>query len=325
MLRAVNTRPASLRLPALVTTVVLWASAFPAIRVAIGGLGVLGVSFLRLVVASLALACVGPPLKVRRPRARDLPLIALCGASGMSAYQLLLSWGMVHVAADTASLLIATAPVFSVLLATVVLGEPITRTIIGGTLIALAGAAVITRSGGSTQVSASALIVLAAAIAQGVYHFATKPLLRHYTGLEVACYAMWAGTLFLLPFAPTAAHRIMAVHFSPLMSAVYLGLMPSALGFVTWGYAVARYPLAQSTAALYLVPLVALTIAFLWLGEVPKPIQLLGGLISMIGVIVINRRSARPRPWQQAIHADAEEAGRGEPAAARLERVEAGR
>jgi hypothetical protein len=65
-------------------------------------------------------------------------------------------------------------------------------------------------------------------LAQPVYHFATKPLLEHYTGLEVACYAMWAGTLFLLPLAPAAV--------------------------VVWGYAVARLTVTAATAALYLVP-----------------------------------------------------------------------
>ncbi|MFD5753904.1 EamA family transporter, partial [Streptomyces sp. NPDC127044] len=57
-----------------------------------------------------------------------LPLITLCGATGMTAYQVLLNWGEVHVEAGTASLLIAIAPVFSVLLGSVFLGERLTRT-----------------------------------------------------------------------------------------------------------------------------------------------------------------------------------------------------
>lgn len=298
-LKGVNTRPTPLRFLALAVTVLLWASAFPAIRVAVDGLGVRGLSLLRLAVASVALAAVGPLLKVRRPRRRDLPLIALCGATGMSAYQVFLNWGEVHVPAGTASLLVSVAPVFSVLLATAFLGEPLTATIVLGSAIALAGAAVIALTGGSAQVSAGALVVLAAGVAQGVYHFATKPLLKRYTGLEVACYAMWTGTLFLLPLAPTAAHDLAAAPASAAASAVYLGLLPSALGFVTWGYAVARFTLARSTAALYLVPPVALAVAFVWLGETPRPIQLLGGLISIAGVILIHRPRPTPAPSPQ--------------------------
>jgi drug/metabolite transporter (DMT)-like permease len=102
---------------ALGTTVVLWAAAFPAIRVGVDGLGVAGLSVLRLGIAAVALAIVAPLFKVRLPRRRDLLQIALCGASGMTAYQLLLNLGEVRVAAGTASLLISMAPVFSVLLA----------------------------------------------------------------------------------------------------------------------------------------------------------------------------------------------------------------
>ena len=45
-------------------------------------------------------------MKVRRPRARDLPLIGLCGLAGMTAYQLLLNTGERVVPAGTASLLV---------------------------------------------------------------------------------------------------------------------------------------------------------------------------------------------------------------------------
>lgn len=286
--------------PALLTlalTVGLWASAFPAIRVGLGGLGVAGLSWLRLAIASLALAVVAPVLKVRLPARRDLPLIVLCGASGMSAYQLLLNWGEMHVAAGTASLLVAIAPVFSVLLASAFLGERLRRTTLLGSAIAIAGAVVIAVAGGGTGVSVSALVVLAAAVVQGVYHFASKPLLKHYTGVEVACYAMWTGTLLLLPLAPSAIHRLTEASGSAVIAASYLGLLPSALGFVVWGYAVARFTVATSTAALYLVPPVTLVVAFVWLGEIPRPVELAGGLISIAGVVLINRR--RPAPAVQ--------------------------
>lgn len=288
-----NTPLITPRALALAATVALWSSAFPAIRVGVAGLGVAGLSMTRLAVASAGLALVAPFLGVRRPSRRDLPRTALCGAAGMSAYQVLLNWGEVHVAAGTASLLISVAPVFSVLLAAAFLGERIVARVVAGSLIALAGAALVALGGGSTEVSTSALAVIAAALVQAVYHFGSKPLLRHYTGFEVACYAMWSGTLFLLPLVPAAWHATAHATASALASAVYLGVAPSALGFVTWGYAVARYPVALSTAALYLVPPVTLVVAFVWLGEAPRPLELLGGLVG-IGGVVLMRATAMP-------------------------------
>ena len=213
---------------ALAVAVVLWASAFPAIRVGLDGLGVAGLSVLRVATAALVLGLVAPVLRVRLPKARDLPLIAVCGASGMSGYPLLLNWGEVHVPAGTASLLVASAPVFSVLLGTAFLGErPRGRTVLGS-VVALAGAAVIAMAGGPAHVSASALVVLAAAVVQGVYHAASKPLLRRYTSVEVACYAIWAGVVFLLPWVPATLRVVGHAPGGALAAAGYLGLLPSA-------------------------------------------------------------------------------------------------
>ncbi|QKG24116.1 DMT family transporter [Actinomadura verrucosospora] len=307
---------------ALAGTVVLWASAFPAIRVGIDGLGVAALSFLRIVVAALVLCLVAPAAKVRPPRRRDLPMIALCGATGVTAYQALLNWGEVRVEAGTASLLIATAPVFSVLLGSVVLKERLTRTVVVGSVVALAGAAMVGLAEGAGGFTVSALIVLAAAVFQGTYHFATKPLLRRYTGLEVATYAMVAGTVFALPLLPVALPAAVHAPADALASAVYLGLLPSALGFVIWAYAVARLPLAASTAALYLVPPVALAVSFVWLGEVPHPIELAGGAVSAAGVILIHRSGAASHPGDAPDGDAPETAGTHWELPARFERSE---
>ncbi|WP_241562476.1 DMT family transporter [Streptomyces hoynatensis] len=253
-------------------------------------------SFLRMSTAAVALMLVAPFAAVRPPRRRDLPMITLCGATGITAYQVLLNWGELRVAAGTASLLIAVAPVFSVLLGSLFLGERLTGTILLGSAIALAGAAVVGLTGGTGGFTASALVVLAAAVVQGTYHCATKPLLRRYTGLEVATYAMVAGAVLALPLLPSAWPAALRAPAGAWASALYLGLLPSALGFVIWAYAVARLPLAASTAALYLVPPVALAVSFVWLGEAPHPLELLGGAVSVAGVILLNRRAHRPAP-----------------------------
>ncbi|MFE2579674.1 DMT family transporter [Streptomyces sp. NPDC059378] len=276
---------------ALAGVVVLWASAFPAIRVGVDGLGVAGLSMLRLAVAAVALTAVAPLLGVRHPRRRDLPLIALAGATGMTGYQVLLNWGEVHVAAGTASMLIAIAPVFSLLLGRAFLSEALTRRVIIGSGIALGGCVVVALGGGSTGFSPHAFAVLAAAAVQGAYHCVSKPLLLRYSGVEVATYAMGAGTVFALPLLPATVGAVAGASPAALVSVVYLGLLPSAVGFVIWGYAVARLPLAVSTGALYLVPPVALAVAFVRLSEVPRPLEVAGGAVVIGGVVLLNRRS----------------------------------
>jgi drug/metabolite transporter (DMT)-like permease len=212
----------------------------------------------------------------------------------MTAYQLLLNWGEVHVPAGTASMIVAVAPAISALLAAAFLRERLTVTKVAGSCVALGGAALIAVAGGDTGYSGAAWAVVAAACAQAAYHLGIKPLLRTYTGLEVAAYAMWAGTVLLLPFAPTAVDAALHAPAGALLAAVYLGALPSAAGFVVWGYAVARRTVTVATAALYLVPAVTLAVAFVWLGERPRPVELLGGLLTVAGVAMVSRsRGAR--------------------------------
>ncbi len=270
----------------------LWASAFPAISVAVGGLGPAGLSVARLVVASAALALAAPFAGMRRPRARDLPLIGLCGLAGMTAYQLLLNLGERVVPAGTASLLVATAPVYASLLATWFLGEQGSRRRWAGSAVAFAGSAIIAVSHG-LGFGAAALVVLAAAVVQAVFHTAQKPLLARYTGFEVTVYAMWAGTLFIAPWTGSLVHALCRpgqarAGAGAIGAAVFLGLAPSAVGFVLWAYALARMDVGRATTALYLVPAAAIFIALVWLGQVPSPVELAGGAIALAGVALAN-------------------------------------
>jgi drug/metabolite transporter (DMT)-like permease len=276
-------------------TVLLWASAFPAIAVAVRGLGPAGLAVVRLVIASAALAAVAPLLGVRRPRARDLPLIALCGLAGMTGYQLLLNAGERVVPAGTASLLVATAPVYASVLAVLFLGERPGPRRWAGSAVALAGTAVIAVSHG-LGFGASALIVLGAAVLQGIFHTAQKPLLARYTGFEVTAYAMWAGTAFILPWAGSALRALPHAGLPAIGAAAFLGVAPSALGFVLWAYAMARMDVGQVTTSLYLVPAAAILISLVWLGQIPGPVELAGGAIALAGVMLARSRPRERRP-----------------------------
>src|SRR5690348_3886978 len=315
-------------------TVVLWASAFPAITVAVAGLGPAGLAVARLAVASAALALAAPLLGVRKPTPRDLPLIAVCGLAGMTGYQLLLNAGERVVPAGTASLLVATAPVYASLLAVAFLGERSTSQHWAGSAVALAGTALIAASHG-LGFGVSALIVLAAAMLQAIFHTAQKPLLARYTGFEVTAYAMWAGTVFVLPWTGSLLRALWGpgAHAggAAIGSAVFLGLAPSAAGFVLWAYAMARADVGRVTVSLYLVPAAAIGISLVWLGQVPGPAELIGGAIALAGVVLASgagsgvaagddergRGQAGGRPGQQ----DQQGPARGEQVGRRVQRA----
>jgi len=288
-------RPAPLL--ALAAAVVAWASAFPAIRVALHGLDPIQVALLRLVVASMLMAVLVPLAKPRLPRAQDLPLILLMGLSGMAAYQVMLNVGEIRVAAGTASILVNASRIFTALMAVAFLGERISALAWVGIWVAFAGVTVVGLSqGASLRIEAGSVLVLAAGLSQAVFFILQKPLLDRYTSYEVTAYASWAGTLMLAIAAPSLPGTL-AAGLAPLLAVLWLGVVSSGLGFLCWTFALSRLPVSIGSSGLYGVPPVAFLIGWLLLGEVPARLTLVGGVIALAGIVMIGlRRSPRTGP-----------------------------
>jgi drug/metabolite transporter (DMT)-like permease len=298
---------------AVSVTLLLWASAFVAIRLALPGFGPAGLSLGRLVVASLALAAAAPFLGVRRPARADLPRIAGCGLAGMTGYQLLLNGGERTVPSGTASLLVATSPIFAALLALGLLREPLGLRSRLGLCLGFVGAATMALAqGDGVRPSADALLVLGAAVSQALFFVLQKPLLARYSGFEVTCYAMWSGTLFAVPLLPQLAHGLRHTGPKPLLSLIFLGIAPSAIGFATWAYGQSRLPVAIAANTLYLVPFIAIGIGWVVLGETVHVAAVAGGALALTGVAV-SRTSRRRKPGDDEPGLDGEP-GRAHPA-----------
>jgi len=71
---------------------------------------------------------------------------------------------------------------------------------------------------------------------------------------------------------------------------VYLGIFPGALAYVAWSQALAHLPTSQAASLLYIIPVIALGIAWVWLGEVPMVLAVFGGGLVIAGVLIVNTR-----------------------------------
>jgi drug/metabolite transporter (DMT)-like permease len=279
---------------ALAATVLLWGSAFAAIRAALEHFSAAHLSILRLLVATLALCIIAAARGVRLPARRDLPAIAAVGFAGMTAYQLLLNSGERTVPAATASLLVNLSPVFTAIGASLWLREDMTRRRWAGVAVACAGATLIALSGdGGLSLEEGALLVLGAAVAQAAFFLGQKPLLRRYGSLELTTWAMALGALMALPLAPGLPAAVGSAPAGALLAVAFLGIGASAVGFVTWAYACARVDVSVAAATLYAVPVVAFSAGWLWLGERPAAMAVVGGAIALAGVALVARSGGR--------------------------------
>jgi drug/metabolite transporter (DMT)-like permease len=292
---------------AIAVTLLLWASAFAAIRAGMrltpagvpgpDGYGPGQVALLRFGTASIVLAVYALVTRMRLPDRNDLPRIAVAGVFGITLYHVALNFGEVTVNAGAASLLIASGPVFTALMAVAFLGERLKPVGWIGIAIAFTGVALISMSGrGGLHFSAGALLILFSAIATSVYFVISKEPLRRYSSVQFTSYVIWAGTIPMLVFLPGLVSQLPTAAPSATLAVIYLGVFPAAIAYVLWSYALARMPASLLTSFLYLSPVLAMLIAWVWLGEVQQVLTLVGGAIAILGVVIVQSWGQARRP-----------------------------
>ena len=277
---------------ALAITLLFWSSAFAGIRAGLRGYSPGHLALLRFLVASATLAIYALATRMRLPATSDLPGIALTGFLGITVYHVALSYGERSVSAGAASFLINSAPVITAVLATIFLGERLGARGWVGIGISLAGVSLIAfGEGGGMRLAPGALLILIAALGESVYFILQKRYFLKYRPLEVTTYGIWAGMIFMLVFLPGLAREIAAAPLGATLSVVYLGICPAAIAYVTWAYFMSKAPAGEATSFLFLVPALAVVTAWLWLGEVPNPVSLLGGALALAGVLLVNMKA----------------------------------
>jgi drug/metabolite transporter (DMT)-like permease len=279
-------------------TVVLWASAFVAIRDAGESYSPGALALGRLLAASLVLV---PVLLLRRdgwPPRGAWPGIVASGVLWFGVYMVALNWGEREVDAGTAAMVINIGPVLIALLSGWLLKEGFSRRVLVGIAVSFAGAVVVgfaTSSGGAASVLGVLLCVLAAAsYAIGVT--AQKPALRHASAVQITTFGCLVGLVACLPFTGQLVSELGTAPVSHTLDVVYLGVFPTAVAFITWAYALARTTAAKMGATTYVVPALVIVMSWLLLDEVPGWLTLAGGALCLAGVAVSRSRSRRATP-----------------------------
>jgi drug/metabolite transporter (DMT)-like permease len=280
---------------AVAITVVAWASAFVVIRYAAHDISPGALSLGRLLVASLALSAMMIGRRLVRMSTREWALTALVGIAWFAIYSVALNAGEQHVDAGTASMLIQFAPILIGILAAILLGEGFPRMLVIGGLVAFTGTLIIgfATSTGEADL-AGVLLVLLSATVYSIAMVAQKVVLRRIPALQVTWLACLIGTVACLPFAAGLVRDLSVAPTLQILGVVYLGLVPTALAFSTWAYALSHTSAGRLGVTTFAVPPITILLGWLLLNEVPPMLAILGGALSLVGV-AIARRPLGPR------------------------------
>jgi drug/metabolite transporter (DMT)-like permease len=284
----------------LVVLTLVWGLNFAVVKGALELIPALAFNALRFPIAALTVYLIlrmqGP---LTLPDRKDLPKLALLGIGGNGIYQLLFIHGLDRTSAGNSALILATVPVWTLLLSAAAGEARLDRRILLGITTTLLGMGFVVL-GGEAQVGFQGttlpgdLMILGSALLWALYTVGSRGLILRYGSVPVTAWTLWAGTLPLVLLGVPEL-RVLDWGEIPVLAGwgavVFAGVLALGLSYVLWYRGVHRLGSARTAVYSNLVPVVAVLSAWPLLGEIPGPLQWVGMGVIGFGIILTRRRA----------------------------------
>lgn len=275
--------------PYAAVTIFFWSLAYVLTRLTLQYFTAFSLGFLRYLIASCALAAVAVLTKMKLPARADLPWFLAAGGIGFFFYMIAFNQGQATVTAATGSVVIASVPVFTALLARFIYREKLQAFQWAAILVEFIGVAVLTLMNGVFSINAGLFWLFLAALALSSYNLLQRKLTKTCTALQTSTYSIFFGTLLLAIFAPDSIGEISHAPAIQYLYLAVLGVGSSAIAYVSWAMAFTRAKqISQVSNYMFLTPFLTSILGFVLAGEVPDSATLSGGGIILLGVLIFN-------------------------------------
>jgi len=278
--------------------VVIWGSVFSVIKYSLQEIGPLAFATARFLGASILLLALvylmeGKPV-IRR---EDWLRVGVVGILGIGLYQILFTLGLNYTTASNSSLIIATSPIFAALFAWLLGEEPITPRHIVGILLSFVGVTLIVRAGFTWENLRGDALTLIAAVLNAFSAVISKRPLERYSSLRVMAMSMIPGTLFLLLFGwrPLLTYPWARLSFQGWLGLGYAVVLAGVISYVLWFHAIGELGATRTLVYGSLIPIVAVSVAVLTLGEQFTFLHALGALIVFVGIALARLAPGREK------------------------------
>lgn len=279
---------------ALLLAILIWGSTLVLSKIALLGFGPLTLTLVRFVIAYLIMF----PLAARqgyRVRQSFQGNMIVLGLTGVALYFNFQNIGLMFTSAMSASLILAAGPIVITLSAILFLNEKPTRLQMVGIGAAVMGVVLISLAEGRQEAGSNPLLgfvlFFLCMVDWSIYTVLGKRFAVRMRAMVFTEASIGSALFFMIPFAgfELAQQGLPAAISTPsLLATLYLGAVASAVPLFLWNYSLRYISASQAAAYLNLVPIVGV-ISALAAGESIVPLQIVGGIITIGGVLLSNR------------------------------------
>lgn len=279
-------------------TIIFWAFAFPLIKIGLEELSPVNLTIMRLLVACIVflILLLTIPNKFSKIHKKDILPIFLLGFTGIIIYHLGLNYGEQYISASAASLIIATIPIFVVILAVIFLKEKITLKIVLGIILSLVGVVIISIVGKpdtpiEIKYVSGAFAVLIGALVGAGYTVAGKKMLSRYSALSLTVYAFLFGSLGLIPFISNSLfEEVVAMSVTGWSVVIFLGICSTVVSYVLWYVALEIKSASKISVYLYFIPVLSTIISYILFQDKITWLFVFGGALVILGLYIANKQ-----------------------------------
>jgi len=285
--------------------VVVWAVNFIAAKIGLRYLPAVTMASFRVTIAGLCmvpayLICSRLPAFADARRAgeqgftrRDLWTFVYLGFFGVVVNQMCFTMGLRYTSVGHAAVIVGMGPIYTLVLAVLFRLERATWHKVVGMAIAFTGVAVLASENGISPRSPSLVgdaITMTGSIGFATYAVLGKRVAGKYDALTMAAFNHFAGAIIILPVALHQVRmlgpfsRWRAIPWPAWTALLYMGLCSSALAYIFYFWLLRYLEASQLAAFTYLLPVLAVTLGIVLLGERGSVLQIVGGGLALGGV-----------------------------------------
>jgi len=275
----------------LCTAMLIWASSFIALKIAIEDMGPMSVIFGRMLIASLCFIFFIRKFTKIQFRKKDIKYILLMALFEPCLYFIFESYAIINTTAGQAGMITSVMPLLTAIGAGIILKEVISKQLILGSILAILGGIWLSLYAVSTQSAPNPMwgnfLEFLAMICGAGYTIAIRHLSNSFSALFLTAMQSFIGAIFFLPFA---LYEYNTSNYELSMQAVpsilYLGIVVTLGGYGLFNYALSRTHASTAAAYVNLIPVFAVVLAYFMLNEKLSTIQLYASLVILLGVMI---------------------------------------